>query len=83
MGEDWQYIDDPIDHVLETNGLLDEKAEGTGRTEASVQADNKILSTERKAEVDEATLPKHEILSWSVYEEEVEAKANHSKNEKS
>lgn len=30
---------------------------------------NKALSAERKAEVDEATLPKDAIMSWTVYED--------------
>ncbi len=78
MGEAWQYIDNPHEYVVETNGLLDEKASGTHRTEKSVQKANKALSAERKAEVDEATHPLNGVMSWSVYEEETEAEAiNH------
>lgn len=51
LGEEFQYIDDPIRHVMETNGLLDQKAAGTNRTEKSVQQMNKALSEERSAEV--------------------------------
>lgn len=76
MGEEWQYIEDPYQHVLETNGLLEDTAVGTERTEKSVQRNNKALSAERKREVDEATLPSHGEISWSTYgfaeEEEVE-----------
>jgi len=32
LGETWQYIEDPIKHVLETNSLLDQKPEGTNNT---------------------------------------------------
>ncbi len=32
LGETWQYIEDPIKHVLETNGLLDQKPEGASST---------------------------------------------------
>jgi len=32
LGETWQYIEDPIKHVLETNSLLDQKATGTNKT---------------------------------------------------
>lgn len=32
LGETWQYIEDPIKHVLETNSLLDQKAAGTNNT---------------------------------------------------
>ncbi len=73
MKEHWQMIDNPIEHVRDTNGLLDEKANGTERTEESVQKANKALSAERKAKVDEATRPKDGIMSWSVYEESIAA----------
>ncbi|WP_100615970.1 manganese catalase family protein [Confluentibacter citreus] len=76
MKEEWEVIDHPLEHVQETNGLLDEKAKGTQRTEQSVQKDNKSLSAKRKAEVDKATLPKNGVMSWSVYEESVEASSN-------
>ena len=69
MGEEWQSIEDPIQHVRDTNGLLEEKPAGTDRTEKSVQAANKKLSAERKEEVDKATAPKNGIMSWSVYED--------------
>lgn len=72
MGEEWQFINDPMEHVRQTNGLLDEKVKGTPRTEKSIQSDNKSLSAERKAKVDDATLPKKGVMSWSVYEEDVE-----------
>ncbi len=79
MKEDWQVIDKPLEHVQETNGLLDEEAKGTQRTEKTVQKDNKALSAERKVEIDKATLPKNGVMSWSVYDESVEAKSNKSK----
>lgn len=82
MKEEWQSIDHPLDHVQKTNGLLDEKAIGTQRTDQSVQKDNKSLSAERKTEVDEATLPKNGLMSWSVYEESIEAQANKNKSNK-
>ena len=72
LGEEWQVIANPVEHVRQTNGLLDEVAEGTHRTEKTVQADNEYLSSERKAEVDLATKPEDGIMSWSYYKEEVE-----------
>lgn len=65
LGEEWQYIENPLEHVLNTNGLLEEVAEGTDRTEKSVQKLNKTVSAERKAEVDNATMPKRGVMSWS------------------
>lgn len=75
MGEQWQYIDDPLEHVQQINGLLTEQSKGTQRTEKSVQQNNQSLSAERKAEVDEATRPENGIMSWSVYEDQLEAKS--------
>ncbi len=80
LGEEWQFIDDPLQHVVETNGLLDEVAKGTERTEKSVQSDNKTLSNERKVEIDEATIPPNGVMSWSVYEEELEAEKQNNGN---
>jgi Mn-containing catalase len=68
----------PHEHVQQTKGLLDDKANGTHRTEESVQKDNMALSGDRKAQVDEAALPENGVMSWSVYEEQVEAKSNKS-----
>ncbi len=75
LGEEWQFIDDPLQHVRETNGLLDEKIEGSNRTDKSVQTVNKKLSAERKEVVDEATAPTNGIMSWSVYEDEQNLRA--------
>ena len=80
MGEEWQFIDDPYQHVIETNGLLDEKAVGTHRTEESVQADNKKLSKIRKDEIDNATIPAKGVMSWSLYNEGLESGNQNSIN---
>ncbi|HET8860056.1 manganese catalase family protein [Marivirga sp.] len=72
MGEEWQVIDNPLEHVRKTNGLLDEEIKGTKRTEDSVQKDNKALSAERKAQVDKATQPDNGHMSWSVKKDEFE-----------
>lgn len=64
FGEEWKYIDDPIEHVRQTNGLLKEKTEGSARTEKSVQKNNQMLSAERKTEVEKATATKNGEMSW-------------------
>lgn len=69
LGEDWQTIEDPLQHGRNTNGLLEEEIEGTDRTENTVQAANQKLSAERKNTVDTANTPENGIMSWSVYEE--------------
>lgn len=33
LGETWQYIEDPIKHVLQTNSLLDQKSAGASSTQ--------------------------------------------------
>jgi len=65
MGEEWQVIEDPLQHVMETDNLLNEQIEGTDRTEESVQEANKSLSAKRKAEIDEATRAEKGLFSWS------------------
>lgn len=57
LGEEIQYVDDPIAYVLKTNGLLEHEAAGTDRTEASVQKMNKELSKIKSAEVNGANPP--------------------------
>ncbi len=63
FGEEFQFIDDPVKHVLETNGLLDQKAAGTNRTEKEVQETNKALGKERSAEVNASM--DFSPLSWN------------------
>jgi len=82
LGEEWQPINDPLQHVRDTNGLLDEQSKGTQRTERSVQAANKKLSAERKAVVDKATAPKNGIMSWSVYEDGLKAEKQNGSSHK-
>lgn len=76
LGEEWRVVEEPLQHVWETNGLLDEAALGTTRTDKTVQKQNKKLSAERKAEIDAATVPVDGVMSWTVYEEEMEAALN-------
>lgn len=77
MKEDWQVIEDPIAHIRETDGLLNEKAQGTDRTDKTVQKANKALSAERKDEVDKATLPPADgVMSWSDAPAEQKKKNN-------
>lgn len=65
LGEAWQYIADPIEHVTSTNGLLDVDIIGSERTEQAVAELNETLSKERSAEVKSAT-PTGEN-QWSDY----------------
>ncbi len=73
-----QYIDDPIQHVLDTNALLDQKAEGTDRTEESVRQKNQELSEERSEEVKSAAPMGEQQWNDSDYAEEEMAGASGS-----
>ncbi len=48
LGESWQYIEDPIKHVMQTNSLLDQKAMGTERTEKMVESLNEEMGKAKK-----------------------------------
>lgn len=54
LGETWQFIEDPIQHVTDTNGLLDQQINGTDRTEDKVQQMNKKLGAMKKELIDTA-----------------------------
>lgn len=66
LGEEWQYIENPLEHVLETDGLTKTEPKGTDRTEASVKKADKQLSKERSGEVKSSMPAKN--LQWSVYD---------------
>ncbi len=55
LNETMQYIDDPIEHVMQTNGLVDQQISGTDRTEKMVKKMNKELSEMRSQEVNTAS----------------------------
>jgi len=63
LGETIQYIEDPINYVLETNGLLSHEAKGSDRTEEAVQEVNKQLSKLKSQEVNGSTPPG--IQQWN------------------
>lgn len=81
--EEWRYIDDPIQHIHDTMGLIEETIEGSERTEKSIQKNNKLLSAERRNEIDEANSPVGGIISWSTYADDpVEIKKSITKKSK-
>jgi Mn-containing catalase len=67
LGETWQYIQDPIMHVKETTGLVDQPIMGTERTDKAADTLSKQLAKERASEVKTAT-PEGEN-QWSTYME--------------
>lgn len=64
-GEHWEYIDDPISHVVETNGEIDHKPTGSKLTPQQVAKKDKELSKMRSQEVS-SMIPKGEN-QWSAY----------------
>jgi len=59
MGETYQYIEDPIRHVMETNSLIDQQIQGSTRTQDEVERMNKELAEMRSKQINESS-PKGE-----------------------
>ncbi|HYG15220.1 MAG TPA: manganese catalase family protein [Bacteroidia bacterium] len=68
LNESWGMIEDPIDHIIETNGLLDEEIEGTTRTVESADEKSEELSRMRSKQIKNA-IP-HPENQWSRYTRE-------------
>lgn len=66
LKEEWQYIDQPLEEVRSTNGLIDREPEGTPRTEKMVKEEDKKLAKERSSEILSATPEKD--MKWSDYQ---------------
>ncbi|HYH57466.1 MAG TPA: manganese catalase family protein [Anseongella sp.] len=65
LGEEWQYIEDPLQKVLETDGLLNMEPTGTQRTEKTVSKKNQELGKLRSGEIKQAT--PEDNIQWSAY----------------
>ena len=65
-GEEWSYVEDPVQHVLESNGQLEQPIQGTRLTPEQVEKTNRQLSQQRSREVQQAT-GKYPA-QWSEYE---------------
>jgi Mn-containing catalase len=64
-GESWEYIEDPLRHVVETQGLVDEEVRGTDETPKDALKTEAELASLRSGEV-KAALPKGGN-QWSSY----------------
>ena len=64
LQEQWQYINNPVEKVRETEGLTQLEPQGTDRTLESVAETDQMLSEERSAEVNAATI---DATHWSIY----------------
>jgi Mn-containing catalase len=68
LGETWEYIADPVEHVLKTHGLTEEVAVGTQRSMESAELKTAQVSKMRTKEIKKHT-PKSN-LSWTEYEDD-------------
>jgi Mn-containing catalase len=66
VGEEWEYVEDPVSQTTETKGQTQKSPEGHDRNERAVKKVEKALATTRSREVTSAT-PKGE-RAWSTYE---------------
>lgn len=64
-GEEWEYVEDPRAHVIQTQGETEHTPKGTTRSEREVEKMNKELGKRRSGEVKAAT-PKGSN-QWSEY----------------
>lgn len=67
LGEEWQYVEDPIEHVRESQGM-DHEPEGTDRTVESAREKSEEVSEEKAKPVKKA-VPKG-ANQWSSYPQE-------------
>jgi Mn-containing catalase len=65
LNEEWQLINEPLAHVIETNGLTEVSPKGTKRNEKTVASSNAKLAEERSSEIKNA-VPADES-QWSTY----------------
>jgi Mn-containing catalase len=76
LKEEWQFIEDPLKHVIETNGLTEREPEGTGRSEGTVAAHNAGLAEKRSTEIKSAVPPG--ACQWSNYPEATDPEQGNS-----
>lgn len=63
--EEWIYVDDPLTHVEETRGLIDEPVEGSSKTPEQIEKMEQKLGRKRSKEIEEA-VPTG-ANQWSTY----------------
>ncbi len=65
-GESWQYVDDPVQAVVATQGGINAPIAGTARTEQQVEQDDLMMSQKRSLEIQQAA-SKGPVTQWSNY----------------
>ena len=69
-GEHWEYIDDPIQHVIKTQGLHQHQATGSNRTVEEAEQMSRQLGKQRSEQVKQA-MPKGHGNQWNSYPAEL------------
>ncbi|HEX5430583.1 MAG TPA: manganese catalase family protein, partial [Bryobacteraceae bacterium] len=64
-GEEWVYIDDPIEQVRSTRGQIDAKVQGSPMSPEKLQQKDRELSQRRSSEIKEKV--PHGENQWSAY----------------
>lgn len=64
-GEEWVYIEDPLQQVAQTDGLKQQQPEGHRRSQEQIEQADHALS-KRRSQVVSAAMPPGE-LQWSAY----------------
>jgi len=82
LGETIQFIEDPVNYVLQTNGLLEHEAAGTDRTEEAVRKVDKQVSGIKSAEVTAAVPPGVQQWNKSLAEEDTDQSEKQSNGAK-
>ena len=65
LGETWEYIEDPIDHIIDSQGLTAHGTSSKERTTESVKDKDRAMSKQRSEEIKKA-VPKGEN-QWNTY----------------
>lgn len=66
LGETWEYISDPIEHVKKTKGLVNGE-QTSSRSQKEVDKMNKDLSKKKVQEVKKALPDEKKEMQWSKY----------------
>lgn len=68
-GEQWKYIEDPVERAIESRGELDSETDGSGMSMAQAEKMNEKMSKMRSKEVT-AKSPKGKKMQWCTYPQE-------------
>ncbi|BCM21002.1 manganese catalase family protein [Mesorhizobium sp. J8] len=64
-GESWEYVKEPLKHVIDTDGEINHEPKGVKTTQEQVAAKNKEMSKKRSEEVKSKTASA--LAQWSSY----------------